>query len=419
VPTSSPSNSGDLSIHINVTSLCDLVDATNMAQLVDAGMVDGWTCSDGFPITSGVHICDAGWSGIGCNDQRRLASLTLANLGISGTIPASISQLVSLETLDLSGNNINGPLPDDLSTLTHLSDVRLANNQLGVAASEPSSNRRLQDTSRLPIPASLSQLQSLSYLDISSNLFEGSVDSSFCTSTPELTTLILNPLVATENDNNITCVAQCLLTKPTLIIIAPSVTACPAVSPPPTSAPTLGDDVKQQSAGGSNLSQASIQIVVIVVVLVLFVLAVIVYFLCMRARRREKEFKWDSALNLGGSSRNVTALPVKSLGERSRSSRSASYDESKASVALNIGETKWDSVISQDVTTQRVFSYDDYDVHSSNYSSASDEDSEDERSLEMQYDGSTMISLTTQSMSSRPSEPQQDIAIITNEITHL
>ncbi|CAL1404372.1 unnamed protein product [Linum trigynum] len=80
----------------------------------------------GWSSKSSTGFCN--WKGIKCDSSNtKVTSITLSNLGVSGTLPPEISTLTHLETLSLQNNNFQGPLPS-LSKLPNLQSVFLDNN---------------------------------------------------------------------------------------------------------------------------------------------------------------------------------------------------------------------------------------------------------------------------------------------------
>nr|GMD08729.1 probable LRR receptor-like serine/threonine-protein kinase At1g67720 [Ipomoea batatas] len=73
---------------------------------------------------------DNGWTGITCNKGKsfRVVSLNLTGIGLSGTLPPSISKLTALSHIWLGDNKLSGKLPD-LSQLKGLKSLHLENNQ--------------------------------------------------------------------------------------------------------------------------------------------------------------------------------------------------------------------------------------------------------------------------------------------------
>ncbi|PWZ40709.1 putative LRR receptor-like serine/threonine-protein kinase [Zea mays] len=106
------------------------------------------------------------WSGVSCsrrpNHPDRVTALYLANLGLSGPIPASLGNLSFLSNLTLSTNYFSGGLPP-LNRLRRLQVVDLRNNQLQSTMSDAVTN----------LPP-----DNLVALDLSENFITGEVPSS-------------------------------------------------------------------------------------------------------------------------------------------------------------------------------------------------------------------------------------------------
>ena len=114
-----------------------------------------------------------------------LSGLTLLALGgnkLTGTVPTWLGDLNNLEWLFLWGNQLSGPIPTELVNLTNLKLLELGSNQL--SGSIPSDLGNLASLERLTlhrnqlsetIPTSLGNLSDLEYLSLSHNLLSGSV----------------------------------------------------------------------------------------------------------------------------------------------------------------------------------------------------------------------------------------------------
>ena len=114
-----------------------------------------------------------------------LSGLTLLALGgnqLTGTVPTWLGDLNNLEWLFLWGNQMTGPIPTELVNLTNLKLLELGSNQL--SGSIPSDLGNLASLERLTlhgnqlsetIPTSLGNLSDLEYLSLSHNLLSGSV----------------------------------------------------------------------------------------------------------------------------------------------------------------------------------------------------------------------------------------------------
>ncbi|KAJ7523867.1 hypothetical protein O6H91_18G065800 [Diphasiastrum complanatum] len=180
--------------------------------------------------TTGTDPCGGNFTGVTCNSQGNVASLSLqghglkgmipavvAELGdltglylhynslqgqipgaalsrlkhltelylnvnrLSGTIPSELGSLPSLQVLQLCCNALNGRIPDELGELGHLSILALQHNQLTDDIPLPfgslSSITHLDLSFNMltgPIPLSLGNLNTLKVLDVRNNNLSGS-----------------------------------------------------------------------------------------------------------------------------------------------------------------------------------------------------------------------------------------------------
>ncbi|KAM7474055.1 hypothetical protein LguiB_021298 [Lonicera macranthoides] len=103
------------------------------------------------------------WEGVECDGNDRVTRLWLPKRGLRGFISASFSSLTKLAQINLSHNCLSGPLPDGFfSSFTTLQIVDLSFNCLSG-----------------PLPISDTLPIALQILDLSSNDFNGSIQSSF------------------------------------------------------------------------------------------------------------------------------------------------------------------------------------------------------------------------------------------------
>lgn len=77
--------------------------------------------------------CGSSFEGIGCNEQRRVANLSLQGKGLSGKLSPALSGLKSLSALYLHYNNLSGEIPKEIANLTQLTDLYLDVNNLSVS----------------------------------------------------------------------------------------------------------------------------------------------------------------------------------------------------------------------------------------------------------------------------------------------
>ncbi|KAG0570504.1 hypothetical protein KC19_6G167600 [Ceratodon purpureus] len=100
------------------------------------------------------------WPGINCTNKR-VTSINLSNMSLTGTLSPYVGALTFLKSVDLSNNFFTGPIPGDLTSATHLETLNLANNRLD---SE--------------LPASLGNWTNLTSLNVANNRLVGSIPAS-------------------------------------------------------------------------------------------------------------------------------------------------------------------------------------------------------------------------------------------------
>ncbi|CAN6466582.1 unnamed protein product [Victoria cruziana] len=169
--------------------------------------------------TSDADPCSGAFLGVACNEQGRVANISLQGKGLAGSVPESLSRLTSLTGLYLHYNSLTGEIPKQISGLTLLTDLYLNVNDLsgsipidlgsmpnlqalqvccnrleGSIPKELGSLQKLNvlalQNNRLTgaIPATLGDLTSLTRLDLSSNELFGSIPRRL-SSLPQLTVL--------------------------------------------------------------------------------------------------------------------------------------------------------------------------------------------------------------------------------------
>ena len=131
------------------------------------------------------------WSGITVGGTPlRVQEIDLDNLGLTGVIPAAMSELSALTVLHLGRNDLTGSIPTTLGDLTALVELRLNTNEL--TGSIPTALGRLANLEYLslafngttdgsragltgPIPAVLGNLSNLRFLNLSANSLNGAI----------------------------------------------------------------------------------------------------------------------------------------------------------------------------------------------------------------------------------------------------
>ncbi|MDW3196496.1 MAG: cadherin domain-containing protein [Cytophagales bacterium] len=110
-----------------------------------------------------------------------------SNLGVSGSIPATIGNLTNLHDLDFSGNQLSGEIPKEIGNLVKLTDLRLDrqwNGGGGLTGEIPSELYSLALLTELNLnmnhlkgnlSESIGQLTALEYLHVGHNNLEGKV----------------------------------------------------------------------------------------------------------------------------------------------------------------------------------------------------------------------------------------------------
>ncbi|KAH9698815.1 protein kinase domain-containing protein [Citrus sinensis] len=143
--------------------------------------------------TSNTSVCS--WMGITCDVYgNRVTSLTIPDLGLTGTIPSYLGNLSSLQTLVLSHNWFSGTIPKEIGNLTKLKELRLPYNKLEGEIPEELGNLAELEVLVLnnnlltgTIPASIFNLSSISTgLDFSNNSLTGSFPDDMCEGLPRL-----------------------------------------------------------------------------------------------------------------------------------------------------------------------------------------------------------------------------------------
>ncbi|CAL5042347.1 unnamed protein product [Urochloa decumbens] len=101
------------------------------------------------------------WTGVTCAGAAAVTGLTLSNLFLAGSVPASVCALKSLARLDLSYNNLTGAFPAAaLHACANLTFLDLSNNQL---------------SGPLPRDMNLNLSPAMEHLNLSTNGFSGEV----------------------------------------------------------------------------------------------------------------------------------------------------------------------------------------------------------------------------------------------------
>ncbi|KAF6165188.1 hypothetical protein GIB67_000772, partial [Kingdonia uniflora] len=142
------------------------------------------------PISSDVYNFSAplcSWQGVVCDTHKKyVIGLLASGLDLSGLIPestiASFSSLSSLQVLKLDGNGFGGSIPVGILKSQNLVSVSITSNQItgtvpdGFSIAFPKlKNLDISGNAIQGRSLDISGMKSITYLNISMNLFEGSM----------------------------------------------------------------------------------------------------------------------------------------------------------------------------------------------------------------------------------------------------
>ena len=130
------------------------VDRAALETLYDATGGANWTDGTNWKTEAPLDT----WFGVTIDDAGRVTALELGENGLTGSLPAALGSLASLERLSLLGNELTGPIPGELGNLANLESLTLSRN--GFTG---------------PIPGELRNLVRLEWLSLWGNELTGPV----------------------------------------------------------------------------------------------------------------------------------------------------------------------------------------------------------------------------------------------------
>jgi hypothetical protein len=156
------------------SAMCDLVAATNIETYYPS-----WNCTNGVPVSS---VCS--WTGVECDSNELVVVISLASIGLTGTIPSTIGYLTNMWHLKPMDNSFTGTIPSTIGYLTNMELLYLHRNSF--TGTIPSSIGYLANMKLLylhynsftgTIPSSIGYLTSMYQLLLDRNSFTGTIPS--------------------------------------------------------------------------------------------------------------------------------------------------------------------------------------------------------------------------------------------------
>ncbi|KAF8404788.1 hypothetical protein HHK36_009677 [Tetracentron sinense] len=129
-----------------------------------------------------VSTSHCSWTGVSCDAYRRVVSLDLSSMNLSGTFSPDIGQLRNLHNLTVADNIFTGPIPSEISHISGLRQLNLSNNFFN--GTFPSQLSRLKYLEVLDLynnnmtgglPIVVSEMWNLRHLHLGGNFFSGSI----------------------------------------------------------------------------------------------------------------------------------------------------------------------------------------------------------------------------------------------------
>ena len=153
-------------------------DRAALEALYDATGGASWTDNTNWKTSAPLSE----WYGVETGTSGRVTGLFLSSNELTGSVPAALGRLASLDNLNLGWNELTGPIPDALGDLANLQSLNLSSNEL--TGSVPAALGRLASLDNLnlgwneltgPIPDALGDLVNLRSLILYGNDLTGRV----------------------------------------------------------------------------------------------------------------------------------------------------------------------------------------------------------------------------------------------------
>ena len=151
-----------------------------LIAVYDATGGANWTNNTGWKGATGTE-CE--WYGVQCDfEKTRVEVVALFENNLTGSIPAAISGLSQLRSLQLYSNNLTGTIPSSIGQLAELEALYLSRNNLtGTIPASIGALKKLETFEANgtllegPLPDAMGDLPALRYLDLSYSKFTGDI----------------------------------------------------------------------------------------------------------------------------------------------------------------------------------------------------------------------------------------------------
>ncbi|KAK9163521.1 hypothetical protein Syun_004423 [Stephania yunnanensis] len=122
------------------------------------------------------------WMGVSCDRYRRVLSLDVSNMNLSGTLSPDLGDLRNLLNLSAAVNSLTGPIPPELSRVSGLRHLNLSNNIINGTFPQNLSSLKLLQVLDLynnnmsgPLPVVVTEMPNLIHLHLGGNFFSGNI----------------------------------------------------------------------------------------------------------------------------------------------------------------------------------------------------------------------------------------------------
>ncbi|PIA51831.1 hypothetical protein AQUCO_01000010v1 [Aquilegia coerulea] len=126
------------------------------------------------------------WTGVSCDTNRRVVSLDLTNLNLTGILSQDIGYLRNLVNFSIAANTVSGPIPSEISLISGLRQLNLSNNIFnGTFPAEFSKLKKLEvldlynNNLTGVLPVEVTGIVSLRHLHLGGNYFAGNIPSEY------------------------------------------------------------------------------------------------------------------------------------------------------------------------------------------------------------------------------------------------